>query len=260
MANSVVSRDGTVLGYETLGAGPPLLLVHGASADRTRWAPVAERLGRRYTVHRLDRRGRGLSTAEAGPYDLRREGEDIAAVAEAIGPGTYVVAHSYGALCTLEAALITESIGRIVLYEPPMPSPGLPVLESGVFERLTAVSDDPGLVLETFFRAALRLPEADVDAMKGTPIWQARLAAAHTITRELGEVQAFTADDRLAGIRVPVRLFAGTESPAYLAAAAASVAARIPGADVVPLHGQGHQAMDHDPDQFVAAVFAFGAG
>ncbi|MBE1498267.1 hypothetical protein H4696_005367 [Amycolatopsis lexingtonensis] len=36
-----------------------------------------------------------------------------------------------------------------------------------------------------------------------------------------------------------------------------AVADRIPGADVVPLHGQAHQAMDFDPDQFTEAVFAF---
>jgi len=43
----------------------------------------------------MDRRGRGLSTAEAGAYGLEREAEDVAAVAEALGNDVYVVAHSY---------------------------------------------------------------------------------------------------------------------------------------------------------------------
>jgi pimeloyl-ACP methyl ester carboxylesterase len=85
------------------------------------------------------------------------------------------------------------------------------------------------------------------------------VAAAPTITRELEFVEAFVAGERLGEIAVPVRLFAGTESPEYLKLAAEAVAARIPGADLVPMTGQAHQAMDFDPDQFADAVFAFGA-
>jgi hypothetical protein len=36
----VVSRDGTKIAYWTSGDGPPLVLVHGTTADHTRWAPV----------------------------------------------------------------------------------------------------------------------------------------------------------------------------------------------------------------------------
>jgi pimeloyl-ACP methyl ester carboxylesterase len=84
------------------------------------------------------------------------------------------------------------------------------------------------------------------------------VAAAHTIPRELESVEAFVADERLGKISVPVRLFAGTESPAYLRLAVDAVAERVPGADIVPMRGQVHQAMDFDPEQFVAAVQAFG--
>jgi len=258
MFSTVVSADATTIGYESVGSGPPLVLVHGATADRTRWAPVVARLAERYTVHLVDRRGRGLSTAEADRYDVRREGEDVAAVVAAVGPDVYLYGHSYGALCSLEAAMISDAIGRLALYEPPMESPGLHVIEPDVLARLRTVTDRESL-LEAFFREALQLPQAAVDTMKGTPAWQARLAAVHTILRELDQVIRFRADERLSKIDIPVRLFRGTESPAYLVAATDAVAGRITGADVVSLHGQAHQAMDGDPDQFVATVFAFGS-
>jgi len=36
----VVSRDDTEIAYLTSGDGPPLVLVHGAPADHTRWLPL----------------------------------------------------------------------------------------------------------------------------------------------------------------------------------------------------------------------------
>src|SRR5712675_1224064 len=99
-ACTAISADGTVIGYESVGSGPPLLLVHGSTGTRARWSSVRAPLAQRHTVHAMDLRGRGLSTAEAGPYSLPREAEDVAAVAEAIGSSVgdvYVVGHSYGA-------------------------------------------------------------------------------------------------------------------------------------------------------------------
>jgi pimeloyl-ACP methyl ester carboxylesterase len=256
MPRFVESTDGTRIGYESSGDGPPMLLVHGTSATRIRWAPVREKLGTRYTVHEMDRRGRGLSTSEAGAYSLEHEGQDVAAVAEALGGNVYVVAHSYGALCTMEAALITKAFRRIVLYEPPMPSPGLDIVPAETLAQLETTSGAQE-ILELFYRNALQLPQAAVEAMRGTEIWNARLSAAHTITRELYAATGYRAGERLAEITVPVRMLLGTESTAYLRAATAAVAEQIPNAEVVLLQDQAHQAIDLDPEQFVRAVFDF---
>ncbi|MET0136108.1 MAG: alpha/beta hydrolase [Kibdelosporangium sp.] len=255
MLSSVVSPDTTVVGYETLGSGPPMVLVHGGTADRTRWAPVRQKLATKYTVHIMDRRGRGLSTAEAPDYSIAREAEDIAAVVAAVGEDVHLVGHSYGALGSLEAALLTSSIGRMTLYEPPMSSPGLPVLDPEALVRMRSIAD-PELLLVTFYQEALQLEPSVVDAMKGTAIWRARLAAVHTIVRELTEITGYAPDERLATIDVPVRMLVGSESPAYLRTATERVAARIASAEVVTLQGHGHQAIDHDPELFVSEVFA----
>jgi pimeloyl-ACP methyl ester carboxylesterase len=256
MSSTVRSPDGTVVGFETAGAGPPMVLVHGTGADHTRWTAVREQLARRYRLYLVDRRGRGLSRDEAGAYDVRREGADIAAVAEAAGGDVYLLAHSYGALCALEAVRATGAVSRLLAYEPPRPEPGEFVVGPDARKRMAAAAE-PEEILEIFLREALELTAADVETMRRTPVWPARVAAAPTIPRELAVVEAMVFDERLSGITIPVRLLAGTESPAYLRLAAEAVAERIPGADVVPLHGQAHQAMDFDPDQFVKAVFDF---
>ena len=97
---TVISPDGTVIGYESVGGGPPMVLVHGSTGTRARWCSVTPTLAQRYTVRAMDRRGRGLSTAEVEPYSLGREAEDVAAVAEAVGGDVDVVGHSYGALAS----------------------------------------------------------------------------------------------------------------------------------------------------------------
>jgi pimeloyl-ACP methyl ester carboxylesterase len=256
---TVTSPDGTVVGFETLGDGPPMVLVHGTGADHTRWTAVRDRLARRYRLYLVDRRGRGLSRDEAAAYDIRREGEDIAAVAEAAGGDVYLLAHSYGALCALEAVRVTKAVRRLAAYEPPRPAPGRAVVGPDARDRMRA-AENPEEILEIFLREALRLAPADIEAMRATPVWPARVAAAPTIPRELDVVEGMVFDERLAEIAIPVRLFAGTESPDYLRLAAEAVAGLIPGADVVPLHGQAHQAMDFDPDQFTEAVLAFDPG
>ncbi|TDD87115.1 alpha/beta fold hydrolase [Actinomadura rubrisoli] len=236
-----------------------MVLVHGGTADRGRWAPVLAGLAERYGVHAVDRRGRGLSTAEVGPYNIRREGEDIAAVTEAVGRDVYVVAHSYGALCALESALLTDAIGRMVLYEPPLPTGDRHVVAPDVLDRLrtATAAGHPEEVLKTFFREVIRLGPDEIEAMRTTPIWGARLAAAPTIVRELEAVGCFEVSDRLARIEIPVRLLLGTRSPAYFAPAAEAIAARLPQADVLPLHGQDHMGIDRDPEQFITAVLNF---
>jgi pimeloyl-ACP methyl ester carboxylesterase len=67
----VVSPDGSRIGVERAGSGPALVLVHGGTADRSRWTAVREQLAQSFTLHLVDRRGRGLSTAEFdGDYSL----------------------------------------------------------------------------------------------------------------------------------------------------------------------------------------------
>ncbi|MCI0346739.1 MAG: alpha/beta fold hydrolase [Chloroflexi bacterium] len=81
------------------GARPPLLLVHGTASDHTTWRVSGPLFARSRTVFAIDRRGRGMSTD--GPvYDINREYEDIAAVADALardaGGQVDVLGHSYG--------------------------------------------------------------------------------------------------------------------------------------------------------------------
>jgi pimeloyl-ACP methyl ester carboxylesterase len=80
-AGTVISSDGTHIGYWRTGEGPPLVLIHGTSADHARWDPVLPALQKHFTVYAVDRRGQGGS-GDAAEYSLEREVEDVVAVVD----------------------------------------------------------------------------------------------------------------------------------------------------------------------------------
>lgn len=258
----VHSADGTHIGFDRVGQGPPLLLVHGGTADSSRWGPVIPTLSGRFTLLIPDRRGRGLSKEEAStPYALEREAEDLLAIVGSDpGGGTVrVFAHSFGALVAIEAAARTSAIGGMVLYEPPFPTPGRDVADGPAMARFTELldADDREGALEHFFTAVIQLPPAAVEAMKGTAMWQARLAAVHTIVREGEAVQAWTLDPaKLAAVEGPVRLLLGTDTTPALDAASRALAAAMPSWELVLLEGQGHMAIDTATDLVVDRVLS----
>jgi len=260
----VMSRDGTAIAYWTSGEGPPLVLVHGTTADHTRWRPLLPYLERHATVHALDRRGRGASS-DAPDYGVAREFEDVAAVvdavAEAAGSTVDVLGHSFGGLCAFGGAALTSNIRRLVLYEGwPSPHPEQLALPPGVEERLDALlaEGDREAVLETFFREVVRMPEEEFAVYRSLPAWQARIAAAHTITRESRAEEAARFDpEQAAKITAPTLLLAGGDSPDFLKAGVDTVAAALPDARTVVIEGQQHIAIDLVPAVFADHVLAF---
>ena len=85
MRETVRSSDGVEIGTVTEGTGPPLLLVHGGMRTAAGWAPLWPFLTAPSRVTAMDRRGRGIS-GDAPDYAGEREYDDVAAVAQHIGP------------------------------------------------------------------------------------------------------------------------------------------------------------------------------
>ena len=261
----VVSADGTRIGFERLGSGPPLVVVHGGTADRSRWAPVAPLLAERWTLLLVDRRGRGVSGDNPHQeYRLELEVADIVAVVdtagETVGGPVRLLGHSYGALCSLEATLLTDRLERVLLYEPPFATPGLPSLEASVIDRMERqlAEGDREAALETMFVHGVGVDQQTLELMRRAPAWSARLEAVPTLVREVRAVDRYVLDPvRFSALTVPVRVLMGTESAAHLKASAAATQAALPHSDIVELPGQGHAAMDTAPQLFLDEVIRF---
>ena len=260
----VRSRDGTEIAYWTSGQGTPLVLVHGTPADHTRWRPLLPYLEPHFTVHAIDRRGRGASS-DSPDYALDREFEDVAAVIDAVadahGRTVNVYGHSHGGIVAFGAATLTSNIRKLVLYEGwPVPDPNVFVLPAGVDARMDALlaAGDRDGVVELLFREVELMSDEDMAAFKAAPSWPGRVAAAHTITHEIrGELTAKLDPDLARTITVPVLLVTGEDSSDPAKAHAETVAGVLRDARLIVLEGQQHVADALDPELFAARVVPF---
>jgi len=255
---TITSKDGTVIAFARSGAGPPLVLVHGTTADHGRWKPVLPQLEAHFTVYAVDRRGRGGS-GDTPRYAIEREFDDISAVVEGIGEPALLLGHSYGAVCALETSLRTRNLRKLVLYEPPIRTSGS-LFPPGSVERLQALIDagNPDAAVSAFFRETVRAPEEEIRLLRSLPNWPARVAAAHTIPREMRINDEYRFEPaRFSAMRVPTLLLLGGSSPSKFRDAVETVRAALPDARVAVMPGQQHAAMNTAPDLFLQEVLSF---
>jgi pimeloyl-ACP methyl ester carboxylesterase len=263
----VTSRDGTPIAVFSSGDGPPLVLVHGAAADHTTFRVVGPVLAERHAVHAIDRRGRGAS-GDTLPYSIEREFDDVAAIAEALaaeaaGP-VDVVGHSYGGRVALGASLLTDAIRRVVSYEGAPTPAGIRYGDERLADELAELdrSGRADALLETFMARVVGMDDAALAAYRADPVWPARVAAAHTIPRELlaeGRAEA-AGPEALGRVRQPVLQILGGESRRTFAEATRALDERLADGRVVVIPGARHAAHHTHPEAFIEAVETFLAG
>jgi len=210
----------------------------------------------------MDRRGRGAS-GDGPEYAFAREREDVAAVidavAEASGTDVDVLGSSGGAMYSFGAAALTSKIRRLALFEPP-PAEVAQLLPPGLLERLDALlaeGDREGVLVESY-RAIVGLSDEEIDQLRSQPAWPNRMAAAHTVPRELrvppGEA---CPAEQAATLTAPTLVLVGSDTPRPYRESAETLAAALPDAKLVVLEGQGHGAEMFAPDVVAEQVVAF---
>jgi pimeloyl-ACP methyl ester carboxylesterase len=258
----VVAPDGTHIAFQRAGQGPPLVLVHGTADDHSRWLPLLPALAEHFTVYALDRRGRGGSDPyDPATYQIEREFADVAAVVDAIDEPAYLLGHSFGALCALEAALLISNLRKLVLYEPPILIPTgpsfIPPEAVTELEELLAAGEEEELLL-AFARNIVGVPEEMIAQWRTMPEWQASVEMAPTIVSEVKAVEDYVFDSaRFNDLTTPTLLLLGGETAPFFATATEAVAVALPFDRLEVLPGQGHVAMDTNAALFLETVVGF---
>lgn len=253
--DKLVSRDGTVIAFDSIGHGPPIVFVVGAFNDRSTGAALAAALAGRFTVLCYDRRGRGDSgdtppSAAAPGHAIEREIDDIAALIARAGGAAGLFGFSSGAVLALTAAAHGLPVTRLALYDLPLFSDG----PHGQARRAAAASADhvaalSGLIargrrgdaVEYFQRVVVGIPEPVVAQLRRAPFRPALEAMAHTLISDVSLVGDGTLDPALARrVRVPALAIAGGAAFPFMRETAEAIAGMLPDGASLILDGAGH--------------------
>jgi pimeloyl-ACP methyl ester carboxylesterase len=252
----VNSTKGTRISFEKQGSGHPLVLVHGGFSDhRTNWEFVLPQLSEHFTTYAIARRGRGETDATEG-HTVQDEIEDVVTLIDTLGEPVSLVGHSYGAHVALGAAsLVPSRIRKLVLYEAPRPG----ILSSELLASLTpsAQAGDWDGFSFCFFRDALLVPEQELDALRRTELWAPILSDAKATLGDLFALSRYEFwPERFTGLRVPVLLQTGSESPRHLYVTDALLQC-LPDVSLEILEGQAHEGMTTAPTQYSDSIIRF---
>ncbi|MEV6104276.1 alpha/beta hydrolase [Streptomyces sp. NPDC051940] len=254
--HKIESADGTVIAFDQIGSGPPLIIVAGASCDRSVDAALADELARHMTVLNYDRRGRGDS-GDTQPYAVAREIDDIRALTDAAGGSASLLGLSSGAVLAARAAADGVPVDRLIMWEPPFS------LDDEARRRTSEYAARLGGLLAenrrgdalALFMSLVGMPEEVIEGMRHSPHFQQGLALAHTLAYDAAVMgDGSIPEDTLTRIQAPTLLLAGSRSPAFLCAAAERAAAAIPDARQAVLADQDHNVA---PDVIAPVVARF---
>lgn len=253
MIQRVIAPDGVEIACGISGEGPPLVLVHGAGSGSWGFALLRPLLEGRHTIWAVDRRGRGES-GDAPEYALEREVADLVSVVRAAGEGAVLLGHSYGGLVAAVAAPELPELPVLLLYEPPMGGALAPADRIARWESLIEAGERE-LVLREFLGEVGGYRESEIEAMESTPAWELRKQVLHTVPRELRAELGHVLDQQaLGGVRTPVLMLLGSESPAWARRSTGAYAQAFPDARVRSLEGHGHGAAASAPELLAAEI------
>jgi len=253
------SRDGTSIGWEQVGTGAPLLVLHGGCRAAEHYRAMAAALAQTNTVVLMDRRGRGNTPAPASS-DIETIVDDVACVLAATG-ATAVFGHSAGALFALESA-IRYHVDSLILYEPPLPNDtGIPKGWMSAFERDVAKGRTARAMLRMASGLEMGPPKwiptgflafgAWISGMTRGANGAEILGLLRTLPPEIAAAESCFAS-AYSNVGARTLLIRGSDSPRYLRDAVDLLRQTIPDSTVLELDGQAHNAPDMTAPEAVA--------
>ncbi|WP_214322700.1 alpha/beta fold hydrolase [Nonomuraea sediminis] len=260
---AVTSRSGATVATLSAGRGPGVVVVPGNNRRAHHYRALAQELSGSYSVHVIERRGRGQSDPQGPGYSVDTEVDDALAVMDHTG-ARLVFGHSYGGLVALHLGL-RRRVDALVVYEPGVsiggsfPASWLPtftrLLEKGRHTaamtvllkatRLAPIGDAPTPV----FRALAFM------VLRGADGRDARAMMVNT-PAEIREIIRLDSDGaRYASIDSPTLLLGGAKSPGYLTGVLPRLGRIMPDARHEILPGLDHNAPDLNAPDVIAERF-----
>ncbi|HYK95688.1 MAG TPA: alpha/beta hydrolase [Candidatus Dormibacteraeota bacterium] len=243
-----IRANGLDVFYEIRGAGPPLILLHGAtSLAHEDYAAQLPNLTRAFLVHLPDARGHGRTRWDAANgFEYGWLVDDLTAFVDALGLHSFHLAgFSMGAMTALmfgtrfPERLRTLVVVGITTHREPRASVG---------RRLM----DPPRILERDPAFAATLARRH-DAGQGVGAWQRLLPA---IAADIA-AQPLLSPAELHRIDCPAMVVCGDRDPFVAAEHAAGLARQLPDGRLFVAPDCGHEVMSRRPGLFNEALAGF---
>jgi 3-oxoadipate enol-lactonase len=243
-----VAANGLEMHYTVEGAGPPLVLLHGASSSALEdWAAQRPSFRSAFKVHLLDARGHAgtrWDVADGWSRDLLVG--DLLAFADALGLATFHVAgFSMGAMTALTFAtryperLRTAIVAGIDVEREPRASVAARLMDPERIER-----DEP---------AWARQLEKRHDPVQGAGAWQRLMRA---MAADVASQPLLTPQE-LRQARLPVLLASGDRDVFVPAEHAVKLCRQLPDARLLIVPNSRHVVIASQPSVFNAAAANF---
>jgi len=242
--------------FDREGAGPLLLLMHGAEASRSMFAALTPHLARHFTVVAYDQRDCGDTEGPEAASTLADLAHDARHLVEALGRGpAHVFGSSFGGRVAQALALLhPRSLDRLVLGSTwPLPQayeavcPDAPRLAE-LRRQLPATAEE---LATWFFPEAFLLQRPELRRVFAN----ARPASARS-ARRAATVQT-PLDTNAADIAAPTLLVAGEFDRVVPPGVTQSMATHIRGAQTALLPGVGHATALQAPEQLASHIVRF---
>src|ERR1022692_4587805 len=137
-SQSFTSADGATISYRTAGVGPSAVVIPGVLSVAANYDTFANALAEAFTVHTIERRGRGRRSPQEPGDCMAIECEDVRALLKKT-QASCLFGHSYGGLIALETARNNVLVKKVAVYEPGVSVNGsIPATWVGEYEKLLA--------------------------------------------------------------------------------------------------------------------------
>jgi pimeloyl-ACP methyl ester carboxylesterase len=255
----VVLANGLEIAYERVGAGPPLVFVHGAAGDGRMWEPQLAALVDEFTVVSWDEPGAGRSSDVPADFGLADYANALATLIEtlALGPA-HVAGLSWGG--TVAQELYRRHRGLVATliladtyagWKGSLPEEEVRARVAGASEMLAAPAEEfdptlPGLFAGDPPPEFVPLLEEIAGAVRSESLRTQLSVMAETDQRDL-----------LPQIAVPTLLIWGELDVRSPLSVARQFAQAIPDTQLVVIPGCGHVSNLEQPGQFNEAVREF---
>ena len=260
---AMLARGDVDLYYESVGDGPPLLLIAGLASDSLSWQPVVADLAAHYRVITVDNRGAGRTTPQTAATTIRAMADDCVALIEHLGlPSAHVLGHSMGGFVAQDCAIrYPDKVNALVLAATSsVNSKRNNDMFSDWASALADAADRKAWFRNLFywiFSTRFFNDAAVVDAAIQYALAYPYPQSATAFRNQIGAIAAFDSTKALASIRVQTLVLGSGEDLLFPLDECRKFARSLPNAEFAAIENAGHSIHMENPQAFVKHVIDF---